>query len=265
MNNAHTPPGIPPQVPPLAAPGIPPLGADPADQTPISSVLTAAEAILRHPRRVMFQLQQENARLIVAALLMIAVLCSLAYGVIAGTFSGGEQLWAAPVKIAAGLILSGLICLPSLYIFSCLGGSQARLVEVTGMIAGLLALMSVLLIGFAPVVWVFSQSTESLAAMGALHLGFWLVALGFGVRFLLAGFRHLNSDSGSGLKLWILIFVLVALQMTTALRPIVGTADTFLPVEKKFFLSHWMDSLEKTKTPVTQSFYESRTYSETEN
>jgi hypothetical protein len=31
--------------------------------------------------------------------------------------------------------------------------------------------------------------------------------------------------------------------MTTALRPIVGTADTFLPTQKKFFLSHWGDCL----------------------
>ena len=39
------------------------------------------------------------------------------------------------------------------------------------------------------------------------------------------------------------IFVLVALQMTTALRPIVGRADTFWPTEKKFFLQYWGESL----------------------
>jgi hypothetical protein len=33
------------------------------------------------------------------------------------------------------------------------------------------------------------------------------------------------------------------LQMTTALRPIVGRAETPLPTEKKFFLSHWADNL----------------------
>jgi hypothetical protein len=31
--------------------------------------------------------------------------------------------------------------------------------------------------------------------------------------------------------------------MTTALRPILGTADTFFPTEKKFFLAHWGDCL----------------------
>ena len=31
--------------------------------------------------------------------------------------------------------------------------------------------------------------------------------------------------------------------MTGALRPILGNSDAFLPTEKKFFVSHWTDSL----------------------
>ena len=147
-------------------------------------------------------------------------MCSLIYGVVVGTFSGGEQLWAAPVKIAAGLMISALICLPSLYIFTCLSGSQARLVEFCGLLAGLLMLMTILLIGFAPVAWIFSQSTESLAWMGTLHLIFWFIATLFGLRFLEAGFSHSNARSHAGFNTWVIIFLLVAVQMTTALRPI---------------------------------------------
>ena len=57
-------------------------------------------------------------------MLLITVVCSLVYGVVTGTFSGGTQLWAAPIKIAGGLLISAAICLPSLYIFTCLSGSQ---------------------------------------------------------------------------------------------------------------------------------------------
>ena len=144
-----------------------------------------------------------------------------------------------------GLVISALICLPSLYIFSCLSGSQARLVEVFGLLAGLLALTTILLIGFAPVAWVFSESTKSLPAIGALHLIFWLIATCFGLRFLHTGFTHLSAHSGAGLKVWMLIFLLVAFQMTTALRPIIGTSSSFWPQEKKFFLSHWSECLAK--------------------
>jgi hypothetical protein len=143
--------------------------------------------------------------------------------------------------------------MPSLYIFACLSGSQARLWEMFGLLAGLLMLMTLLLIGFAPVAWLFSQSTESVAWMGALHLVFWLVATIFALRFLQAGYMRFHARSSAGLHVWIVIFLLVMLQMTTALRPIVGTADTFLPKDKKFFLSHWIDSLERpaeAKTPA---------------
>jgi hypothetical protein len=164
--------------------------------------------------------------------------------VVVGSFSGGTQWWAAPVKIAIGLLISTLICLPSLYIFASLSGSQARLAEMFGLVVGLLMLMTVLLVGFAPVAWLFSQSTESLAWMGALHVIFWVVSITFGLRFLNAGFEHTQARSNAGLNTWIVIFTLVMLQMSTALRPLVGTADTFMPEEKKFFLSHWADCVD---------------------
>ncbi len=81
--------------------------------------------------------------------------------------------------------------------------------------------------------------------MGALHLLFWVIATYFGLRFLYRGFRHFGSNATSGIRIWMAIFVLVALQMTTALRPLVGTGDKFLPglTEKKFFVNHWFECL----------------------
>ncbi|MBI4325021.1 MAG: hypothetical protein HY674_07125 [Chloroflexi bacterium] len=241
-------PASPLPTPPALPPGLastPPLGTHPEEQVPIVSLVAVAEALLRQPRRVMFQLRQAQQTHLTALLMLIAIICALVYGFVVGTFSGGEQLWAAPIKIAAGLVLSALICLPSLYIFSCLSGSQARFADVCGLVAGLLTLMMVLLIGFVPVAWVFSQSTESVPAMGALHLVFWLIATYFGLRFLYAGLTQFKSESSDSLKVWIIIFLLVTLQMTTALRPLVGQADTFFPVEKKFFVSHWADCLKQ--------------------
>lgn len=230
--------------PPPPLPGAP--GTDPAERVPIAGMFGASEAILRQPRRVWFQLTQAGQSQLTLVLLGIAILGALAYGLVVGTFTGGDQLWAAPVKIAGWLLLSGLICLPSLYIFACLSGARTRLAEVCGLVAGLLALTTVLLIGFAPVAWVFSQSTESVAAMGALHLAFAAIAVGFGMKFLARGFEQLNARFGGGLRVWVIIFVLVLLQMTAALRPILGTSDAFLPTEKKFFTSHWSDSLKSS-------------------
>jgi hypothetical protein len=83
--------------------------------------------------------------------------------------------------------------------------------------------------------------------MGALHLLFCLVATCFGLRFLSSGFAYSRARSSAGLVTWAIMFILVMLQMTTALRPIVGTGDTFFPVEKKFFLKHWGDCLKQAQ------------------
>ena len=244
-NNPTTPPPVPPRIPPPPG-GWEELGENPEEQRPIPGVAAAIESILRQPRRVMYQLRQPGAGKLIGAMLLVSLACSLIYGVIVGSFSGGDQWWAAPVKVASGLLISTIICLPSLYIFACLSGSQARLVEIAGMVAGLLMLMTILLIGFGPVAWLFSQSTSSLCWMGVLHLLFWIISTIFGLRFLNAAFSHSNARSNAGLNTWIVIFVLVVLQMTTAMRPIVGPyGSTFLPEEKKFFLTHWFDCLDK--------------------
>lgn len=228
---------------PSTPPPIPGTGAaEPETWEPIRGFAAAIEAVLREPRRVMHALRQPQAGAVIGALLVAAAINAVIYGLVVGSFSGGGQYWIAPVKIVVGLLASSLICLPSLFIFATLGGANVRLGEVGGILAGKLALITILLVGFAPVAWVFSQSTASIGWMGALHLVFWVIAAGFGMRFLHAAFGLLLK-SRSGILLWIVIYVLVALQMTTALRPILGSSPDFLPKEKKFFLAHWSEVL----------------------
>jgi len=233
---------IPPVIPAATAAQAP-TPENPAECVPVTNAFAAVEALLRQPRRLIHQLRQPGAGKLIVQMILVSVVCAAVYGFVAGTFSGGDQLWAAPVKIAGGLLVSAAICLPSLFIFTCLSGAQSRLAEVCGLLAGLLMLMTILLVGFAPVAWIFSQSTESVAWMGTLHLLFWLVATIFGVRFLKNGFYQANARSQAGVNVWIIIFLLVAVQMTTALRPIIGKSDTFFPTEKKFFLAHWFDTV----------------------
>ena len=244
--NNPNPPPIPPPIPPVAPRSRPPEpmpGEDPSEREPITGVMSAIECILREPRRVLYALRQPGALRIIAGMLGVAVVSALVYGLVVGTFSRGSQLWIAPVKITAGLALSTLITLPSLYIFGCLSGSRARFGEMAGLVAGMLVLMTLLLIGFAPVAWLFSESTNSICWMGVLHLVFWGIAMVFGLRFLAAGFAAAQARSQAGLVVWSVIYVLVALQMTTALRPLLGTSENLLPGEKKFFVKHWVDCI----------------------
>lgn len=224
-----------PETPSKPAPKSPPrqrLALEPMTGNAPHQVL---ETLLKNPGRILYELQRDERPLLALWLLGFALLGMALYGVVVGTLAGGAQLWIAPAKLALGTLLSMLICLPSLYIFSCLGGNDTRIRPVAGALCGAVCLSALLLIGFAPVAWIFSESTDSVAFMGTLHLVFWLVGLAFGLRFLLAEESHL--------KTWTVIFVLVCLQMTTTLRPIVGRSERFLPAEKKFFVAHWWESL----------------------
>jgi len=210
------------------------------------SPLLIIEALLKFPGRIIYELQNNWRADLNGWLLAFALIGMAAYGLVVGSFSGGAQMWIAPAKLALGTLFSILICLPSLYIFSGLAGIDVRLRTVIGILFAAIALSALLLIGFAPVAWIFSQSTDSIPFMGGLHLILWVIAIGFGLRLIGAMGRLLAGATGGQLKLWNLIFILVCLQMTTTLRPIIGSSDRFLPGEKKFFLTHWFETMAKS-------------------
>lgn len=226
-----------PQPPPV--PGRFVFGPMPEGNSPALII----EALLKYPGRIIHELQNNWRVTLAIWLLLLALLGMAAYGIVVGSFSGNTQLWIAPAKIAIGVLLSILICLPSLYIFACLSGMDARLCTLAGVLFAAVGLGALLLIGFAPVAWIFSQATDSIAFMAAMHLGFWAIGTWFGLRLIEAMGRFLTGSTQSHLRLWGFVFVLVCLQMMTTLRPIVGKSDHFLPSEKKFFLTHWMETV----------------------
>ena len=163
-----------------------------------------------------------------------------------GSFSFHEQLWAAPLKTLLGLTFSTIICLPSLYIFTALTGTSLGIKQIIQGMAGALALIATLLLGFTPVLWVFSQSTTSEVFFGFLVLMTWLISLFFGTGFLLKMLEQSGSHNRGPLRVWIGIFLLVTLQMSTTLRPLVGRSERLFTTEKRFFLEHWAMTISRT-------------------
>ena len=202
------------------------------------------EALLRSPRALVRRLANPGHGALLP-FLGIAAVSLLVFGAVLGSFAMGGQLWAAPLKITAGLLVASLICFPSLYIFSCLAGSQAGAGQLAATFAGMLALAGLLLLGFAPAVWIFTQATDSYGFMGVLSLIPWFVALVFGFRFLRDAVASTGATAKGPFTVWSCIFLVVTLQMSTSLRPILGRSDRFLTDEKKFFIQHWLESADK--------------------
>lgn len=222
-------PGNPPPLP--AAKPLAPLPENP-------SIKDLFEALLRRPAELArHKASGEGSTLLRFGLIALGSI--VVFGFVLGTFAYGHQLWAAPLKLGAGLLFAGLICFPSLYIFSSLAGSDASAGKMGGLLAGMLALSGLLLLGFAPALWIFAQGTASFGFMGLLAITSWLVALAFSFRFLKMALRETGATQDAPLLIWISIFLLVTLQLSTSLRPILGRSDKFLTTEKKFFLAHW--------------------------
>ena len=215
------------------------------------SITGAIDTLLKRPTELFAQLQRGGAARLGGQLSLVTIVSLAVFGVIVALFStDAHQFWIVPLKITVGVFFSGLLCLPSLYIFGSLGGVEMRVSTTFGTLMASIALAALLLFGFTPVVWIFSSSTNSPGFMGAMLIAFWLIAVFFGAGFLFRASRLFGNRARGHLTIWVLIFMVVTLQMSTTLRPIVSgpesmTWEGVLPgfSEKRFFLYHWAQSL----------------------
>ena len=231
--------GIPPSIKDAES-GFVPMEGD-------ASFSNLLSKLLRKPLSIFHELETKEALWKIPVTLILISLVSLTvFGLVVGTFSWGDQIWAAPLKIVSGLMFSALICLPSLYIFTCIGGLEARFSTVVGMLCSIVALSGLLLVGFAPVVWLFSVSSTSAVFIGFMLLALWMICVGFGFTLVFRAGKAMGMTNTGHLLVWCLIFLLVTVQMTTTLRPIVGESDALFNFEeKKFFLQYWSEELQQ--------------------
>lgn len=213
-----------------------------------ASLMEVVDALLKAPESVINQVKSRQFKKTLFILLGIFILCHVVYGLIVGSFSGNEQWFAAPLKIMGGATLAALLCYPSLYIFACLNGANVSPSQILALLVGGLTLTSILLLGFAPVAFIFTFSIQTVAFMGFVHLLIWGISIYFGLRYIIAGLIRLESRQDTRfIRIWCVILLLTLLQMMTTLRPILGESDTFLTSEKRFFVVHWLNTIENSQ------------------
>jgi hypothetical protein len=211
------------------------------DLRPIRGWGAILEALLKQPERLAANLTGADNGYLTRHLAVMGLLGMAAYGVVVGLFPGGLQIAVVPAKLAGSLLVAAIICWPSLYILLCLSGAKQSARDVTGLLAASLALLVVLMAGFAPVAWIFTQSTHSADFMGGLHLLLWMVSCIFALRRLGAWLTELNGKVMQALPIWCFIFILVCMQMTTTLRPLMGPFTGWNLQPRDFFLHAWFN------------------------
>ena len=215
-----------------------------SDYGPLEGPLTVmrmAECSLKRPGAVAFELAEGRAGRSAGPLVLLLLGGFAVHGLLVGMFAGGHQIWAAPLKVMLGAVASALICLPSLYVLACVSGSGLSAGQASRLMLQALALASVLLVAFAPVAWLFTESTESVGVMSVLHMVLWGAVAAVGIRLLGATLRRVGGRKVAFLGAWGVMFLVVTLQMCTTLRPLVGPYEGWLQPGRKSFVGHWLD------------------------
>lgn len=166
------------------------------------------------------------------------------YGIAMGLF-GGEAVASMDAGKAPLIALCSIgLCAPSLYIFSCVGGAPITAAQCFALAGCAVGMTGLLLLGLAPVAWLFSVSTESVPFVTILNVAAWSVAVAFALRFFRLFARTGAPRRSAGLGWWLAVYILVSFQMATVMRPLLAApAKGWRYGEKKFFLAHFGDSV----------------------
>jgi hypothetical protein len=185
---------------------------------PRTGLLAAFDELLTRPLAYLDR-AREGGRGLPAALLAASVLGYALYGAAGGFFQGGTQILVAALKAPLIILLTLVLCLPSLYVFSATAGARWTRKNFLALVTGFASLLSLVLLALLPVSWLFSASSRHLGSAAFLQFVLWVVALGLSWRILGQMLGACGARPGA-LVLWIALFCLVSLQVATMMRPV---------------------------------------------
>ncbi|MEI6168891.1 MAG: hypothetical protein WCS52_17050 [bacterium] len=181
-------------------------------------------------------------------LLVAAVVFHATFGLAMGLFGGWSVAFMDAVKVPLTALFALALCYPALYVFACVGGAPLTFSRAFVLGAACLAMLGLILVGLAPVAWLFSVSTESVSFVTMLVVCIWGVAVSFAVGFIAKLQDHALFRKAAGVKTWFFILALVTLQMATCLRPMLAKPkDGWWTGGKLFFLSHFGSTFDEPK------------------
>jgi hypothetical protein len=171
------------------------------------------------------KLESKISSLLIASSAFLAI-----YGAIIGAYDGTLQIISSAIKLPALYLLTLLICLPTLYFFDILFGSKLDFKQYLTMALTAVAVMSVLLFSFAPVILFFLISVKDYFFFLLLNVLVMGITGAVGVRLFYKGMKDLVSESETLdpklrhrlLQGWVVLYGLVGSQLGWTLRPFLG-------------------------------------------
>jgi len=191
------------------------------------------------------KIESKILSLIIASSIFFAV-----YGAIIGASNSWQQMLVSMIKLPALYILTLLICFPTLYFFDILFGSKADFKQYTVLSLTTVAVISVLLFGFAPVTLFFLISIRDYHFFLLLNVAIFSLTGFVGVKLFYNGVKtvmEFNEETpeirNHLLLFWLVLYGLVGSQLGWTLRPFFGAPgepfQLFRNLEGSFFAKVW--------------------------
>jgi hypothetical protein len=151
------------------------------------------------------------------------------FGFVAGAYSGPAQAVSAGIKLPLLFFVTFVICFPAFYVVQVLVGSRLRLPQVVVLVFGALALTSILLAAFVPVVAFFLLTGANYYFQHLLNIAIAAIAGAYGMYALHEGLAVVCDKRGvyprkalTIMRAWALLFAFVGVQLAWNLRPFLG-------------------------------------------
>ena len=201
--------------------------------------------LLRAPGEVMgFADGKAHYWRLAAFLVLVTVVGCALFGFAVGSFVDLKVAALDAAKMVGIAVFSFVLCFPTLYVFATISGSKlsASRLAVLGLVCT--ATLGSLLAALAPILWLFSVSTEKVAFIVVLSCFLAALSLVFVARPVAAAAEKGVVVNKAGLHLWLVVFAVVALQTVTLVRPMLAPIGTpRMPEGKCFFLMHFGESV----------------------
>lgn len=210
---------------------------------PSHGLLATFNELLTRPLSLLDRAPGSGTQLALS-LLAGSVVAYVLYGAAAGFFQGGSQILVTAVKTPLIILLSLLLCLPSLFVFAAMAGARWTAATFLALLSGFAGTLALVLLALLPVSWLFSASSRHLGTAVVLQFALWIAALLLTSRFLRQALGALGATAGA-IFLWLTLFAIVSLQVTTMLRPVLEreTGAPLFETGKKSFLEHMGDTV----------------------
>jgi len=118
------------------------------------------------------------------------------YGLLVGFYCSLPQAVAAAIKLPLLFLATFVICFPAFYVVQILVGSRLRLLQVLVLVLSTLALTTILLAAFVPIIAFFLITGSNYYFLQLLHIVVVLVAGLLGMYVLHDGLTHVCEQHG---------------------------------------------------------------------